>query len=259
MILRYFLKFTLQHCAVLSQLSMHKEALQKSKEAAKFWQKVLLLTQRLCKKRILKLSKKEHGNSSCKNLKHDVTRKSKSKIINSEYGSVLSANQQSSNSSKCYGISPAAKKFDPLKIKFKPRLKTKLVFLEKDNLENLENVWSPRNRSEEKSTLSDNFMKKRSSTQSEDYKRNRDRSESSVSSTRSVVRLTKAASIEGLHTFNLKRVANSDKDGSDCSFDSKSNLSHANKHNKSLSRALYVEEKVQVKDKTLAKTHGKQN
>lgn len=49
MMLRYYSKFTLQYCAVLSQLSLHEEALVKAKRASQSCESILFLTFRLCK------------------------------------------------------------------------------------------------------------------------------------------------------------------------------------------------------------------
>lgn len=127
--------------------------------------------------------------------------------MDSDYGSMKSA-KQSSNSSKCYGISPANKYSLGVTLKLNSNLKTKLVFLERRDVANLRNgIESPRNKSQEKSSLSEDFIKKLSSSNSDEKLKHkeRDHSQSSISSTTSVVRMVRGDSIEGLHTFNLKK------------------------------------------------------
>ncbi|CAI2382596.1 unnamed protein product [Moneuplotes crassus] len=161
--------------------------------------------------------------------------------MNSEYGSIASQNKNSSNSSKCYGISAASKGSKNLKIRYKAKKKTKLVFLNKSegNLLSL-------NKTLRNNTICQNFFNSRSSTQSEDSKRLRGNSESSASSTNSVLHMKNNSSIEGLHNFNMKTLQNRSRDGSEYSFDTYSQKSVQSR--RSNSAAMYVEEKVKIDD-----------
>lgn len=87
-------------------------------------------------------------------------------------------------------------------------------------------------------------MKSRSSTQSEDG--NKNQSESSMSSTSSVIHMKNMSSIEGIHTFNLKPQQNLSKNPSEYSFDMQSNNSVDSRRSNSTSRVMYVEEKVKI-------------
>jgi len=159
--------------------------------------------------------------------------------MNSEYGSIVSDNNQSSNSSKCYGSNPASRVIKNLKIRYKSKKKTKLIFMNKSE----GNLFNPFKR-DKKNSIARNFMKSRSSTQSEDG--NKNRSESSMSSTSSVIHMKNMSSIEGIHTFNLKPQQNLSKNPSEYSFDMQSNNSVDSRRSNSTSRAMYVEEKVKI-------------
>lgn len=210
--------------------------------------KTLAVTERLCNKRIRRLTKRKKRDDSCKDLQ-TLNKKFKEKLISSEYGSVTSDKEQISNSSKWYGISPSTKDFNKLKFQHKSKRKlTKLSFFDKSE----GSVIDPADRLKNEELIN-NFMKKRSSTQSEDSKRQRNMSESSLSSTNSVVYMKrKTESIEGLHTFNLKQVPMHSRNSSESSFSAKSNYS--SKH-RSTSRSLYIEEKVHINEKSLKQTY----
>lgn len=108
-----------------------------------------------------------------------------------------------------------------MNLRFKFKKKNKLVLMQKSESQQLD-FKTLSERSDGQSSILDTFMKKRSSTQSEDNgRRNRDHSGSSVSSSRSIIKLTKTQSIEGLHTFNLKKCSLSEKEDSEHSYDSK--------------------------------------
>ena len=94
-------------------------------------------------------------------------RKFKINKIDGDYGSMKSE-KKSSNSSKCYGISPANKYSSGFTLKLNTNFKTKLVFLEKRNIGSLKCIESPRNKSQEKSSLSEDFAKKMSSSHSDE-------------------------------------------------------------------------------------------
>lgn len=102
--------------------------------------------------------------------------------------------------------------------------------MEGNEIDRLKNLGSP-SKSEERSSLSEDFAKQKSSSHSDDKKKKRENSLSSVSSTTSIIRVTKNESIEGLHTFNLKQYASGES--SDVSADSRSQSSVKSSHNKS--------------------------
>jgi hypothetical protein len=186
--------------------------------------------------------------NSCKNLE-TLNKKFKEKVMNSEYGSVTSSKDKESNSSRCYGISYSTRELNKLKFQHKSKVKlTKLSFFDKSEGNIIDSDKTSRNKN-----LINNFMKKRSSTKSEDSKRQRNMSESSLSSTNSVVYMKKTESIEGLHTFNLKQVPVFSRNSSESSFSAKSNYSTKQR---SSSRSLYIEEKVHINEKSLKQTYS---
>jgi uncharacterized membrane protein YcjF (UPF0283 family) len=102
--------------------------------------------------------------------------------------------------------------------------KNKLVLLQKSESQQLD-FKSMSEKSGNQNSILDTFMKKRSSTQSEDNgRRNRDHSGSSIFSNRSIIKLTKTQSIEGLHTFNLKQCTLSEREDSEHSYESKTSF-----------------------------------
>ena len=87
-------------------------------------------------------------------------------IMSSEYGSLKSAKQESSGSSKVYGISSGNRKGSAGEFSNSKTLsKTKLLF-DKSGIDKLEELKSPRNKSEERNGLVNNFMIKKSSSSS---------------------------------------------------------------------------------------------
>lgn len=173
--------------------------------------------------------------------------------MSSEYGSIQSqsSKQGNSSSSLVYGI--GNRKSSLGNDSNKTSSKTKLFF-NKFNITQLEDIQSPRNKSEDGNGLIENFMQKKSSSSSEKAaKKSLNNSESSISSANSIIHVRKTSSVLGMHTFHLKRDSVHSMNTSQDSMKS----TNSKDHNRSSSRTFYVEENIKINDSSLKKSYGK--